>query len=250
MMMRNRTVQKTLWLLIIVGVWEITARYGSANPLLFPAFSVVMQSLITGILQGTLAVQLLQSLTVVAAGLGTGLVLAVIMAYLDYFSDIAQSLLELLASALHPLPGIALLPVVVLWAGVGLKAVFVIIVHAVLWSLFLNIKMGFRQVDPSLVEVAKNYGATDWQLFSHVLMPCSIHAVLTGLQIGWSRGWRALISAEMVFGAISALGGIGWYIYERRAFMDTPGIYAGILLIVLVGVFVEQVLFSRILKIW
>lgn len=249
-MMNNKRIQKAFWLLLIIGAWEATARFGGINPLLFPAFSVVAGSLMTGLLKGTLLVQLIQSLTVITAGLATGLVLAIVMAYLDYFSDISQSLLELLASALHPLPGIALLPVVVLWAGVGLKAVFVIIVHAVVWSLFLNIKMGFRQVEQSLVEVAKNYGATDFQLFRHVLMPCSVHALLTGLQVGWSRGWRALISAEMVFGAISSLGGIGWYIYERRAFMDTPGIYAGILLIVLVGVLVEQVLFGKILKAW
>ncbi len=242
-MLNGKTVQKVLWLLILMGIWEGAARFGGINPLLLPSFSAVVTALITGLVQGVLLIQLGQSLTVVGAGLATGLLLAVAMAYLDYFYPLIRSLLELLSSALHPLPGIALLPVVVLWVGVGTRAVFVIIVHAVVWSLYLNIKMGFRNVDQSLVEVASNYGATDLQLFRHVLIPCSAHAVKTGLQVGWSRGWRALISAEMVFGAISSLGGIGWYIYERRAFMDTPGIYAGILLIVLVGVVVEQVFF-------
>lgn len=150
-----------------------------------------------------------------------------------------------MAAALHPLPGVALLPVVVIWAGVGLRAVFLIIIHAVLWSLFLNIRSGFRTVDRALVETARNEGATDFQVFRLVLLPCSTEALTTGLQVGWSRGWRALIGAEMVFGAISSLGGIGWYIFERRAFMDTPGIYAGILVVALTGAVVEQLVFRH-----
>ncbi len=243
-MQNSKTVQKALWFLILMGIWEGAARLGGINPLLLPSFSEVMAALFSGMMRGVLLLQLAQSLTVVGAGLATGLVLAVAMAYLDYFYPTIRNLLELLSSALHPLPGIALLPVVVLWAGVGTRAVFIIIVHAVVWSLYLNIKMGFRNVAQSLVEVASDLGARDLQLFRHVLMPCSAHAIKTGLQIGWSRGWRALISAEMVFGAVGGLGGIGWYIYERRAFMDTPSIYAGILLIVVVGVAVEQLFFK------
>jgi NitT/TauT family transport system permease protein len=67
------------------------------------------------------------------------------------------------------------------------------------------------------------------------------------LKIGWSRGFRALISAEMIIGAISSIGGIGWYMYERRSFMDTTGMYAGIFLVVIVGILIEEVLFNHVL---
>ncbi len=63
----------------------------------------------------------------------------------------------------------------------------------------------------------------------------------TGVHIGWARGWRGLISAEMIFGSISQIGGLGWYMYQRRAFMDTAGMYAGIIFVMLIGLIVEGV---------
>lgn len=234
-----------VWLFGFLAFWEIFARYGGVNPLILPPFSKVVLALAHGLFSGSLLLQLLQSIGMVAAGLTVGLILALGMAYLGYFHGIWRSLFQLLSAMLHPLPGIALLPVVVLMVGVGLKAVFIIVIHAVVWALYLNLKMGYETVEPALVEVARNHGASDWQLFYHVLFPCGRAAMVTGIKVGWSRAWRALISAEMVFGAISSVGGLGWYLYEKRAFMDTEGIYAGLLLVVLVGVLVEQVVFKH-----
>ena len=74
------------------------------------------------------------------------------------------------------------------------------------------------------------------------------------MKIGWARAWRALISAEMVFGAVGSKGGIGWYLLNQRTFMDTSGLFAGIILVILIGIFVEDVVFgaieSRTLKKW
>lgn len=241
----SRRLRQSAWLVTLPVVWELIVRSGAVSPLLLPPLKSVLAALRYGVLEGALLLQLLQSVGVIAAGLGVGLLLAVVLAYADYFHPVLRDPLELTAAALHPLPGIALFPIVVIWAGIGLRAVFIIILHAVVWSLYLSIRTGFRTVDAALVEAALNEGASRTQLFRHVLVPCSRSAFLTGLQIGWSRGWRSLIGAEMVFGAISSVGGIGWYLFERRTFMDTPGVYAGLLLIILTGVLVEQAVFRK-----
>ncbi|VDN49094.1 ABC transporter permease [Petrocella atlantisensis] len=241
----NQHMLKGLWVIIGLVLWEVIVRLQWVNPLLMPSLTKIIKKLLGEIIHGSLLLQAFQSVMLIFLALLLGLVIALIMAYLDYFSEIYRSLFEWLASALNPLPGVALLPIVIMWTGVGLKAVFAIIMHGVVWSLYLNIKTGFNEVDDAYIEVAKNHGASHWQMFHYVLLPNSIQATITGLRIGWSRGWRALISAEMIFGAISTIGGIGWYLYERRSFMDSAGMYAGVVLVVLIGLLVEQFIFDR-----
>lgn len=238
---------KMMWLLVLMVLWEFVARSGMFNSQLMPTLTEILDALIKGIVSGDLMLQLLQSLVMVLIGVATGFLLSIVMGYLDYYFKVFRSLFELLCAILHPLPGVALLPLMILFFGIGQTAVFMIIIHAVLWPMYMNVKLGFESVDHELVEVAKSNGATKFQLFWFVLFRGSVKALLTGVQIGWSRGWRGLISAEMIFGAINAIGGIGWYIYERRAFMDTKGIYAGILLVVIIGILVEQLVFNSLI---
>lgn len=236
---------KTLWLIGLLLLWEIIGRLELFSPLLLPKFSEVMVTLFDAFINGSLMLQTLQSIGLVILGLTLSAVVGVILVYVDYFHRKLGYLIELLAGILHPLPGIALLPIVVLWFGIGLKAVFVVIFHGIVWSFYLNFKLGVATIDKPLIEAAKNNGATAFQLFRFVLLPCSKEAIVTGLMIGWSRGWRSLIGAEMIFGSISAVGGIGWFLYTSRAFGDIKSVYSGILVVALIGVLVEQLVFKK-----
>lgn len=246
--MTNKVRQQLVWMAILIVLWELVARTQVFNPQLLPAFSQVMIRMVKALLRGELILQLIQSLGFVIAGVGLGLVISFLMAVCAYYSRWMRSLTDLMCGLLHPLPGVALLPVVILWSGVGGQAVFTVILHAVVWSQYLSLLSGFDHVDEAYIEAAQNNGASGWQLIRHVLVPMSYPAILNGLKVGWSRGWRALISAEMIFGAISSIGGIGWFMYERRAFMDTTGLFAGIVLVAIVGVLVEGLLFGHFLK--
>ena len=237
--------RKVVWMMLGLILWEGTVRSGRVNELIMPSFASILEVTFTGVADGTLLLQLGQSILYVFFGLVLGLTIAFIMACVGYYYQWPASLFDLLGALFHPLPGVALLPIIILWFGIGPSAVFAVILHAVVWSQYLTIKDGFKAVDPSYIEAAGNNGAGKIQLIRHVLIPMSMNGILLSLQVGWSRGWRALISAEMIFGAISSVGGIGWYMYERRVFMDTAGMFSGILLVMLVGIIVEQWLFSR-----
>lgn len=236
---------KWCWIVSFLVLWELMVQTKQVDPLLMPSLKDIAQSLLYGVTEGDLLYQLAQSIIMILLALILSLVLALLFAYLDYFYTLWKALFEILSAMLDPLPGLALLPLVILWVGIGSKAVFVIIVHGMLWSMYLNIKQGFASVSQELLDISKNAGAGRWQTFFYVLLPSSGSALRTGILIGWSRGWRSLISAEMIFGAISSIGGIGWYIYERRSFMDTKGVYAGVFCIVLIGILVEKVFFGR-----
>lgn len=234
-----------LWLVGLLILWEAVSRLGWVNPLILPPVSAVLLHLARGLLDGTLVLQWLQSIGLVLGGLLLGGFAALLMACLDFFFPRTRPVLSLFSSMLHPLPGVALLPLILAVAGIGARAVFLVILHAVVWSAYLGMSTGFQQVDPHLVDVAENMGANRRQLIWHVLLPVTAPHIGAAMRIGWSRGWRALIGAEMIFSAIGTLGGIGWYLFERRAFMDITGLYAGIVLVIATGVVMEQVVFRR-----
>lgn len=237
--------KKAIWIVVFIVLWKSITILEIVHPLALPAPEKVVQRLFIGILEGELFFQLGQSIVIITIGLGISFVLGMVMSYLDYYYVWCKSLFELLSSMLHPLPSVAILPIVVLWFGVGTVPVFITVIHACIWSIYLNIKNAFLEVDKALIEAAKNNGATKWQLFSYVLLPTSKPSLMVALQIGWSRGWRSLISAEMIFGAISSIGGIGWYMFERRAFMDIEGLYSGVVLVIIVGIVVEEWIFRQ-----
>jgi NitT/TauT family transport system permease protein len=236
---------QSAWLVGLLVLWELASRQHWVNPLIVPPISKVGARILSGLAEGPLALQLLQSIALVLAGLAVGSLIGLMLASLDYFVRPLRAPIAMLNAILHPLPGVALLPVILSIAGLGLPAVFLVILHAIVWSSYLSFAAGFRAVATELIDVAHNLGATAWQVLIHVLLPLSGPHLAAGLKIGWSRGWRALISAEMIFSAIGSLGGIGWYLFERRAFMDITGVYAGIVLIIVTGFVMENWLFRK-----
>jgi NitT/TauT family transport system permease protein len=87
-----------------------------------------------------------------------------------------------------------------------------------------------------------------------ILIPAALPSILAGLKIGWAFAWRTLIAAELVFGATSRSGGLGWFIYENRNELETPSVFAGLFVVIIIGLLVESVIFrfieSRTVRRW
>ncbi|EOD00813.1 ABC transporter permease protein [Caldisalinibacter kiritimatiensis] len=207
-----------------------------------------MYSLTDDVLKGDMIFQTLYSLSLILKGLIIGLLIAIILSGLSMQSKVFEGLVETIISIAHPLPGIALLPLVILWLGIGEKAIIFIIVHSVLWPLILNLLTGFKSIPKIYRQIGKNCGLNTLGVIRHILIPASLPYFITGLKIGWARAWRAVISAEMVFGAVGGTGGLGWFIFKKRVFMDSPGLFGGLIVIIFIGIVVEDLLFDRIEK--
>jgi NitT/TauT family transport system permease protein len=119
-------------------------------------------------------------------------------------------------------------------------------VHAVLWAVALNTFAGFRGLSPTLRMVGQNYGLTSFGYIVRILIPGAFPSILTGLKVGWAFAWRTLIAAELVFGVSSGSGGLGWYIFENKNQLRIPEVFAGLLTVILFGLFVENVIFRTI----
>jgi NitT/TauT family transport system permease protein len=231
-------------LLLLAGLWEGAARFGNLPALLFPSFSSVARELAAGMVSGELLGRAAASLKLIGAGLGLAIATGFFATALAMIWRPFAEILTTLMAILHPLPGVAILPVVILWLGTGPQSIVAVIWFSAFWPLVANLHAGLRSVPPAQIEAGRNLGLTGLRLVTAVLLPGALPHLLTGLRVGWARAWQASVAAEMVFGAAGGEGGLGWYIYKQRYFMEIPAVFAGMTVIILIGLLVEELLFE------
>ena len=241
----NGAVRKCVLLVLLAAAWEIYAR-ALGNPLLFPTFTSTVGALLSGIAEGEIPTAGLYTLSLLLKGYVAGLFFAALLTAFASVSRIGADLLETLTAMFNPLPSIALLPLALIWFGLGEASIVFVLIHAVLWAVALNTFSGFRSLSPTLKMVGRNYGLSGTGFVARILIPGAFPSILTGLKVGWAFAWRTLIAAEPVFGVSSGEGGLGWYIFENKNQLLIPEVFAGLLTVILFGLFVENFVFKII----
>ncbi|MDD2049609.1 ABC transporter permease [Pseudomonas putida] len=241
-------LRKGLILVLLALAWEAIARY-QANDLLLPSFLQTAAALYDGLITGELPAKVGVSLVVLLKGYLLGIVLAFGLTTLAVSTQFGRDLLSTLTSMFNPLPAIALLPLALLWFGLGDNSLIFVLVHSVLWALALNTYAGFLGVSETLRMAGRNYGLRGLRLVLHILIPAALPSILSGLKIGWAFAWRTLIAAELVFGATSGKGGLGWYIFQNRNELYTDKVFAGLAVVILIGLLVESLVFNNLERI-
>lgn len=241
----NGAFRKTVLLALLAAAWETYAR-ALGNPLLFPTFTATVGALLEGLASGEIPAAGAYTLSLLLKGYVTGLFFAALLTAFASVSRIGADFLETLTAMFNPLPSIALLPLALIWFGLGDSSVIFVLVHAVLWAVALNTFAGFRALSPTLRMVGQNYGLSSVGYILRILIPGAFPSILTGLKVGWAFAWRTLIAAELVFGVSSGSGGLGWYIFENKNQLRIPEVFAGLLTVIIFGLFVENVIFRSI----
>jgi len=238
-------VRKLALLVALALLWEGYARWLN-NPLLVPTFSSTLEAFARGIAGGELVGKAATSLRVLLIGYALGIACAAVLTIVAILSRVGTDILELMTAMFNPLPAIALLPLALIWFGLGYGSIVFVIIHSVLWAVALNTHAGFRSVSPTLRMVGRNYGLAGVRYVTAILIPAAFPSILTGLKIGWAFAWRTLIAAELVFGVSSGAGGLGWYIYENKNQLDIPNVFAGLFTVIVIGLVVENAIFRWI----
>ena len=239
------SLRRLLILVTLLIIWQCYSTWLN-NPLLFPSASETMTALFEGLRSGILVDRILTSLGVLLIGYAVGIFIAIIMAVIAMTSRLGRDLLTTLTAMFNPLPAIALLPVAMLWIGLGTGSLVFVLAHSVLWSFSLNTLAGFDGVSPTLRMVGRNYGLKGLAYVIHILIPAAFPSILTGLRLGWAFAWRTLIAAELVFGVSAGSGGLGWYIYENKNQLEIASVFAGLSSVIMIGLVVEYLLFRVI----
>ncbi|ANL42880.1 MULTISPECIES: ABC transporter permease [Rhizobium] len=238
-------LRKTLLILTLAIVWQVYASYLD-NPLLFPTLSDTIITLIDRFADGTLPARIWTTLQILFMGYALGTVLAALLTVLAINTRMGTDFLETMTAMFNPLPAISLLPLALIWFGLGASSLVFVLVHSVLWAVALNTHSGFLGVSRTLRMVGANYGLTGISYVLRILVPAAFPSILTGLKIGWAFAWRTLIAAELVFGVSSGQGGLGWFIFENRNLLDIPAVFAGLLTVIIIGLIVENLVFQTI----
>ncbi len=239
---------RRLCILVALGlIWELYARWVD-NPLILPTLSDTLVTFFSDLKSGILLDRIATSIRSLLLGYAAGLVLATILTTVAVSTRIGSDLLSTLTAMFNPVPAIALLPLALIWFGLGTPSLVFVIIHSVLWAVALNTLTGFRSVPTVLRMSGRNYGLHGMRYVAFILIPAAFPSILAGLKIGWAFAWRTLIAAELVFGVSSRSGGLGWYIFEARAELETSRVFAGLLAVILIGLTVEAVIFRFIEK--
>jgi NitT/TauT family transport system permease protein len=241
----NALVRKVAILVVLAAAWQAYAMHLD-NSLVLPTFLDTVKAFIQRIESGELVRKSWTSLKVLLQGYGLGLVIAFFVTVLAMATRIGNDLLETLTAMLNPLPAIALLPIALIWFGLGNASIIFVLVHAVMWPVALATHSGFLGVSSTLRMVGRNYGLTGFGYIGRILVPAAFPSILSGLKIGWAFAWRTLIAAELVFGTTSGSGGLGWFIYENKNVLDIPAVFAGLFTVIIIGLLVENLIFRTI----
>ena len=238
-------ITKIVFIIAMLVLWEILAKahiFGKRSELVFPPLEAIgaafVKNVSTGFAGTSLWLYILNSMLLLLEGLVIGIVIAFIFSGLSMVSKTIDTIFNLCVSIFDLLPGVALLPVVIVIFGVKPGVIVFLVVHAVLWPMARNVLDGFKSVPEIYVESGRNLGMNSVQMLTGIYVPASATYIISGLKVGWARAWRGLLSAEMIFG-IASMPGIGMYINQMRTNMKNAEMYATLIVIIIIGLVVQ-----------
>ena len=243
----NKIIPQLVFIVVVLAGWQILSSMGIWPKMLFPSVDTIGKALISSFTKRGLGEMILNSLVLLVEGLLIGIVAALILSSLAIISPSFGAIYNMIVSMFDLIPGIALVPVAILWIGIGDGAIIFMVFHSVIWPMSRSIIDGYNSVSKLYIEVGQNFGLSKLGLVTGVYFPATLPRIISGIKVGWARAWRGLISAEMIFGGSSALG-IGYFITDRRTNLDVAGIFSAIIVIIVIGTIIEYGLFRVIEK--
>jgi sulfonate transport system permease protein len=215
----------------LLCLWQISGSLGWLSGRVLPTPSAVLRAGWQLAASGELAHHLAISSERAAVGLAIGGLLGLLLGILTGSSRIAERLIDSTVQMLRTVPHLALIPLVILWLGVGESAKVFLVALGVLFPVYLNTHHGVRTVDPGLIEMGQVYGLRRWDLFRKILLPGALPSILVGVRYALGVMWLTLIVSE----TIAATSGIGYLAMNAREFMRTDVVVLSILLYAILG---------------
>jgi NitT/TauT family transport system permease protein len=218
-------------LLFLIG-WELLFQFKVVNPLFISAPSRVVLAGITIIKDGSLLKHLATSGTEFVLGFGAAIVIGFPVGIMLGWFKLVRASFGPFVAAMQATPRIALMPLFIIWFGLGITSKIVVVLLSAIFPLIVNLQVAMSTIDADLVRVARSYGATRWQIFRSVALPTSVPFLITGLRLAAGRGLLGVIVAEVFGGA----QGIGYMIQYAGSTFQTDKVFAGVLVVAATGI--------------
>ncbi|BAZ27232.1 binding-protein-dependent transport systems inner membrane component [Kalymmatonema gypsitolerans NIES-4073] len=217
--------------ILLIIVWQVAVKSGWLSTRVLPAPTDVLVAGIRLATTGELSRNLCISTIRAAIGFLIGGSIGFVLGLLNGIFRVAEELLDTSVQMLRNIPHLALIPLVILWFGIGEEAKIFLVALGVFFPIYLNTYYGVRTVDPELIEMAKSYGLHGWSLFRRVIFKSALGSILVGVRYALGIMWLTLIVAE----TITLDSGVGYMAMNAREFMRTDVVVLSILLYALLG---------------
>ncbi len=234
----------TCWVVpvLLLSTWELAAQIGWLSSRILPEPLAVAKAAWSLSLSGELWTHLSVSLWRAVSSFMVGGSLGLLLGLLTGSFKRAETLLDTTLQMIRNIPALALIPMVILWFGIGESAKLFLVSLGVFFPIYLNTFHGIRSVDKGLIEMARSYGLNGWPLYRDVILPGALPSILVGVRFSLGLVWVLLIVAE----TIAAQSGIGYMTMNAREFLQTDVVLVGILLYALLGKLADVL--SRLLE--
>ncbi|MFC1418633.1 ABC transporter permease [Streptacidiphilus cavernicola] len=233
---------------LVVAVWQLLGTLGQINPRILATPSQVAVAAWQLTSDGELGTNLLASLQRVVVGLAIGVSAGVLLAVLAGLFRLGEELIDSTMQVVRALPVLGLLPLVIIWFGVGEQPKIALVVFAAACPVYINTYAGIRGVDNRLVESGRVVGLGRLGLIRHVVLPGAVPGFLVGLRFALTSAWLVIIIAEQ----LNATSGIGYLMNQAQAWYRTDIIVLGLLIYGLLGLLADSLvrLLERRLLVW
>lgn len=218
-------------IICVLLVWELICRAGFVSSLFLPAPSQIISSLFVMIGDGEIGMSLAASMYRILVGFAVGSLIGLAVGLVTGTSALADKIGNPIVNALYPIPKIALLPLFILWLGIGELSKVTIIAMGVFFPVAMNTYSGVKNVDTLLIKVAVSFNASWWKTMKSVVLPNALPMIFAGLRLAAGTSLLLLVAAEM----IAAQVGIGALILHYGDLMITDRLMAGVIVLSLLG---------------
>lgn len=218
---------------LLIGTWVIGSAIGAIDPETLPAPWTVAQTAGDLIADGRLQSNLLTSLQRAAIGLVLGVAIGVVLALVAGLSRIGEAVVDGPVQIKRAIPTLALIPLFIVWFGIGEQMKLIVITTSVLIPIYINTHAYLRSVDARYVELAETVGLSRWGFLRRIALPGSLPGFFLGLRLAVTISWLALVVVEQV----NATSGIGYLMTQARTYGQIDVIVVGLVIYGLLGLF-------------
>ncbi|MER5303849.1 ABC transporter permease [Streptomyces lasiicapitis] len=243
-----RWLRRTTGPLLLLGLWQLLSATGALASDVLASPGTIARVAGDLIEDGSLTTAMGVSLQRVAIGLLLGTLVGTGLALVSGLFRIGEDLVDASVQMLRTVPFVGLIPLFIIWFGIGEAPKVAIITLGVSFPLYLNVYAGIRGVDSQLIEAGESLGLSRWGLVRHVILPGALPGAMTGLRYSLGIAWLALVFAEQ----INADAGIGFLMVQARDFLRTDVIVVCLIVYAFLGLLADFVVrtLERLLLQW
>ncbi len=235
---RSRLIYGVTGVGTVFAIWFAITGLGVVNTFLMPTPQRVVTAAIELIRSGELGKDTLASLLRVLAGFAIALIAAVPVGIAMGLSFRIRNLLDPLVELIRPIPPIAVIPLALLWFGIGEESKVFLIAYGAFFPILLNTFTGMMAIDQNHMRAILTLGATRRQAIRHVVLPSAFPNIVVGARLGIAMGFIVLVAAEL----LAADSGLGFLIQDARQRFATDIVFVGIIVIGILGLALNQIM--------